>query len=186
MKHKPLIRFVLDMGPLMLFFAANKFFGIYGATAIFMVAVTVALGLGYWLEKKISPMPAVTAILVLVLGGMTLFLKNDTFIKIKPTILYAAFAAILIGGLFFERLLIKFAFSEAFNLTEKGWRMLTWRWAGFFVSLALLNEFVWRNFSTDRWVDFKVWVIVPLFFLFALAQTPLIMAHEKKDSPPET
>jgi len=186
MKHKPLIRFALDMGPLLFFFAAFKLLGIFGATAIFMAASLAALGIGYWMERKLSPMPLFTAFLVMLFGGLTLYLRDDTFLKIKPTVLYCCFALILIGGLFFNRLLIKFVFSEAFSLTEKGWRALTWRWAFFFLSLAVLNEIVWRNFPTPVWVDFKVWGIVPLFFLFAFAQMPLLMRHElKAEQPPE-
>lgn len=186
MKHKQLIRFALDMGPLLVFFAAFKIFGIFGATAAFMGAITIALILGYWLEKKISPMPVFTALLVLVFGGLTLYLQDATFLKIKLTVLYTCFALILIGGLFFNRLLIKYVFSEAFSLTEQGWRALTWRWAFFFLAVAIANEIIWRNFSTEIWVDFKVWGILPLFFLFALSQMPLLLAHEKKDeTPPE-
>ena len=186
MKHRQLIRFALDMGPLLIFFAAFKIFGIFTATAVFMVVITIALGLGYWMERKISPMPLFTAFLVLVFGGLTLYLQDDTFLKIKATVLYASFSAILLGGLFFNHLLIKFVFSEAFSLTEKGWRMLTWRWAIFFLVVAALNEIVRRNFSTPIWVDFKVWGIVPLIFLFGLAQMPLLMAHEQKNEPPQT
>ncbi len=184
MKHKPLIRFALDMGPLLIFFTAFKLFGIFGATAAFMVAIIVALVLGYWLERKISPMPVFTAFLVLVFGGLTLYLQDDTFLKMKLTVLYTCFAAILIGGLFFNHLLIKFVFSEAFNLTEQGWRTLTWRWSFFFLAVAAVNEIIWRNFSTEVWVDFKVWGIVPLFFVFGLLQMPLVLAHEKKDDQP--
>ncbi len=184
MKHKSLIRFALDMGPLLIFFTTFKIFGIFAATATFMAAISVALGLGYWMERKLSPMPVFTALLVLLFGGLTLYLQDDTFLKIKLTVLYSCFALILIGGLLFDRLLIKFIFSEAFSLTDRGWRALTWRWAIFFLGIAITNEIVWRNFSTETWVDFKVWGIVPLFFLFALLQVPLVMAHEIKDDPP--
>jgi intracellular septation protein len=122
-------------------------------------------------------MPLFTALLVLIFGGLTLYLKNDIFIKMKPTVLYAFFGATLIGGLSFKRLFIKYVFAQAFELDETGWRQLTWRWGIFFLALAVLNELVWRNASTAAWVSFKVWGIIPLIFLFALAQTPFVMKH---------
>ena len=175
-------RLALDLGPLFLFFATFQFKGIFVATAVFMVAVLAALALGWHLEKKISPIPLITAILVMIFGGLTLYLHNDTFIKMKPTILYAIFSAILLGGLFFNRLFIKYVFAEAFHLTERGWRGLTWRWGIFFLVLAVLNETIWRTTSTATWVAFKVWGIMTLIFVFALAQTPFLLKH---DSNPE-
>jgi intracellular septation protein len=178
-------RLALDLGPLLIFFAGFKFLGIFGATAVFMAAVFVALGLDYTFEKRLSPMPLFTALLVLIFGGLTLYLKNDTFIKMKPTVLYAFFGATLLGGLLFNRLFIKYAFAQAFDLTLAGWRQLTWRWGIFFLLLAVLNEAVWRNTSTATWVSFKVWGIIPLIFLFALAQTPLIMKHNVEPASPK-
>jgi intracellular septation protein len=182
-RQSPLLKLALDLGPLILFFAAFKFGGIFEATAVFMAASLVSLGIGYAKTRKISPMPLVTAIIVVVFGGLTLYLKNDTFIKMKPTVLYAIFGAVLLGGLAFNRLFIKVVFAQAFELDEAGWRKLTWRWGFFAFALAAVNEIIWRNFSTDIWVDFKVWAIIPLIMLFALAQTPLVMKHEigKKD-----
>ena len=178
-----LTKLALDLGPLIVFFVAFRFFGIYGATAAFMVAVLAALALGYMRDKKLAPMPLFTAVLVVVFGGLTLYLQNATFIKMKPTVLYAFVGLLLLGGLIFNRLFIKYVFAQAFDLNEEGWRKLTWRWAIFALALALLNEIVWRNFSTAIWVDFKVWVIMPLIFLFALAQTPLVLRHD--NSPDE-
>jgi intracellular septation protein len=172
------VRLMLDLGPLIVFFGVFQFFGIFAATACFMAAVLLALAVGFARDKRLSPMPILTAVLVLVFGGLTLYLRNDVFIKIKPTILYALFGALLLGGLAFNRLLIKYVFSTAFELSDAGWRNLTWRWGGFFLCLAVLNEVVWRNFSTSVWVAFKVWAVIPLIFLFALAQTPLILKHE--------
>jgi intracellular septation protein len=173
-----LTKLALDLGPLIVFFVAFRFFGIYGATAAFMVAVLAALALGYMRDKKLAPMPLFTAVLVVVFGGLTLYLQNATFIKMKPTVLYAFVGMLLLGGLIFNRLFIKYVFGQAFDLNEEGWRKLTWRWAIFALALALLNEIVWRNFSTAIWVDFKVWAIMPLIFLFALAQTPLVLRHD--------
>ena len=171
-------RLVLDLGPLLIFFAAFKYLGIFGATAAFIAAVLFALLLGYILERRLSPMPLFTAVLVVVFGGLTLYLKNDIFIKMKPTVLYGFFGAVLLGGLLFNRLFIKYVFAQAFELDESGWKKLTVRWGLFFLCLAALNETVWRATSTATWVSFKVWVIIPLLFLFALAQTPLVIKHQ--------
>jgi intracellular septation protein len=170
-------RLALDLGPLILFFAAFQYAGIFAATGIFMVAVLTSLTLGWHLEKKLSPIPLVTAILVVIFGGLTLYLHNDTFIKVKLTVLYVIFGTTLLVGLRFNRIFIKYVFAEAFDLTEKGWRGLTWRWGLFFLSLAALNEAVWRNTSTATWVSFKVWGIMSLIFLFALAQAPFLLKH---------
>ncbi len=182
----PFLRLALDLGPLILFFVGFKFFGIYTATGIFMAAVLAALAIGYLRERRISPMPLFTAVLVLIFGGLTLYLHNAVFIKIKPTVLYAFFGAMLLGGLAFNRLFIKYAFGQAFDLTEEGWRKLTWRWGFFAFALAIANEIVWRNFSQQIWVDFKVWGIIPLIFLFGLAQAPLVLKHDiAQDTKPE-
>lgn len=171
-------RLALDLGPLVIFFIAFKLSNIYVATAIFMAAIVTSLAIGYTIERKISPMPAFTAVLVLVFGGLTLYLQNDTFIKMKPTVLYAFFGVVLLGGLAVNRLFIKYVFAQAFELTDEGWRKLTLRWGIFAFVLAVANEIIWRHFSTDVWVNFKVWGIFPLFFLFALAQTPLIQKYQ--------
>lgn len=178
----PLVRLASDLGPLILFFGSFELYGIYAATAVFMAAVLAALGFGYWRERKLLPMPLFTAVLVVVFGGLTLYLKDATFIKMKPTVLYLFFGLLLVGGLQFKRLFIKYVFEHAFNLHEAGWRKLTWRWGIFFLALAVLNEIVWRNFSTAIWVDFKVFGIMPLIFLFALAQTPLVLKHEVSET----
>lgn len=170
-------KLLLDMGPLFLFFAAFQYAGIFAATGIFMAAAVLSVAVGWHLEKKLSPIPLITAILVLIAGGLTLYLRNDVFIKMKPTVLYVIFGATLLGGLRFNRLFIKYVFAEAFDLTDQGWRGLTWRWGSFFLILAALNEAVWRNTSTATWVTFKVWGIVSLIFLFALAQTPFLLKH---------
>jgi intracellular septation protein len=174
-------KLALDLGPLLIFFSAFKYLGIFMATAAFMVAVLVALGIGYAFEKKLSPMPIFTAVLVVIFGGLTLYLQNDLFIKMKPSVLYAFFGALLLGGLRFNRLFIKYVFGQAFELDDAGWRKLTIRWGIFFLALAALNELVWRLTTTETWVAFKVWGIIPLLFVFALAQTPLVMKHQQGD-----
>ncbi|MBA2590494.1 MAG: septation protein A [Alphaproteobacteria bacterium] len=175
-------RLALDLGPLLIFFAAFKWGGFFVATGAFMVAICVSLVLGYMIEKKISPMPLFTAVMVLIFGGLTLYLENKTFLKVKVTIIYSFFGVILLGGLLFNRLFIKYVFAQAFDLTESGWRQLTWRWGVFFFALAAVNEAVWRNTSDDVWVSFKVWGIIPLIFLFALAQTRLVIKHQAPDA----
>jgi intracellular septation protein len=176
--NRQLLRLALDLGPLLIFFASFKYFGIFGATGAFMAAVLAALAIGWWIERRLSPMPLFTAVLVVIFGGLTLYLQNEIFIKMKPTVLYAFFGALLLAGLSFNRLFIKYIFAQAFELTEAGWRKLTIRWGVFFIGLAVANEAVWRSTSTDTWVSFKVWGILPLILLFALAQTPLVMKHQ--------
>lgn len=177
-----LVGIASDLGPLILFFAAFEVAGIYVATGVFMAAVLTALAFGYWREKRLRPMPLFTAVLVLIFGGLTLYLKDATFIKMKPTVLYVFFGATLIGGLRFNRLFIKYLFDQAFALTDEGWRKLTWRWGLFFLALAAINEAVWRSFSTAVWVEFKVFGILPLTFLFMLTQMPLVLKHEDKET----
>jgi intracellular septation protein len=175
-------RLALDLGPLLIFFAGFKYLGIFGATAVFIAAVLAALLLSYLIEKRLSPMPLFTAVLVVIFGGLTLYLRNDVFIKMKPTVLYGFFGLVLLVGLLFNRLFIKYVFAQAFDLDERGWKKLTVRWGLFFLALAVINEAVWRSTSTATWVTFKVWVIIPLIFLFALAQTPLVIKHQTPES----
>ena len=136
----PLVKLALDFGPLALFFFANNHYDIFVATGTFMVAVLVALAISYFLTRHLPIMPVVTAIIVVVFGGLTLFLHDATFIKVKPTIIYALFGAILLGGLFFGKSLLGTVLDSMFQLTEEGWRKLTLRWAIFFFVLAVLNE----------------------------------------------
>ena len=173
----PLLKILLDLGPLVLFFFANSRYGIFAATATFMVAVLAALAVSYAMTRHLPIMPVVTAIVVVVFGGLTLILHDATFIKVKPTIIYALFGAVLLGGLFFNKPLLGVVFDSLFQLTEEGWRKLTWRWAIYFFVLAVLNEIVWRNTSTDMWVDFKVFGVMPLTFLFGALQMPLLKKY---------
>jgi len=179
----PLLKLVLDLGPLLLFFLANSRYGIFTATATFMVAVLAALAVSYVMTRHLPIMPVVTAVIVVVFGGLTLVLHDATFIKVKPTIIYALFGAVLLGGLFFNKPLLGAVFDSLFQLTEEGWRKLTWRWSIFFFALAVVNEIVWRNASTDVWVDFKVFGVVPLTFLFAALQTPLVKKYAIEPVP---
>src|SRR6201987_5308693 len=178
----PYLKLALDLGPLVLFFFANSRYGIFTATATFMVAVLAALAASYVLTRHLPIMPVVTAIVVLVFGGLTLILHNDLFIKLKPTIIYVLFGAVLLGGLFFGKSFLGVVFDSLFHLTDEGWRKLTLRWAIFFLALAVLNEIVWRSVSTDAWVTFKAFGVLPLTVLFAALQYPLLARY----AAPET
>jgi intracellular septation protein len=162
----PALKLALDLGPLVLFFAANSRYGIFAATAVFMAAVIAALVVSYAMTRRLPIMPVVTAIIVIVFGGLTLILHDATFIKVKPTIIYGLFGVVLIGGLLFNKPLLGVVFDSLFHLSDEGWRKLTLRWAIFFFALAVLNEIAWRNVSTDTWVAFKVFGVVPLTIVF--------------------
>ena len=172
------LKFLLDIGPLILFFVANGRWGIFAATGVFMVAILVTLAVSYSLTRRLPVMALVSAAVVVVFGGLTLALQDETFIKLKPTIIYLLFAGALIGGLVLRKPLLAVVFDQIFNLTEEGWRKLTLRWAIFFLVLAVLNEAVWRTQTTDVWVTFKVFAILPLTFVFAMLQYPLLKKYE--------
>jgi intracellular septation protein len=194
----PALKLVLDLGPLVLFFLANsrpalflplvspilpadiasgERAGIFVATAVFMAAIVIALAISYALTRHLPAMPLVTAVIVLVFGSLTLVLHDEHFIKLKPTIIYVLFGAVLLGGLAFGKPLLGMVFDAVFHLTDEGWRKLTLRWALFFFALAILNEIVWRTQTTDVWVSFKVFGVVPLTFLFGALQYPLLTKY---------
>lgn len=151
---------------------------IMAATAIFMPTMLIAVALSWFISKKIPVMPMFSLVLVLVFGGLTLWLQNETFFKMKPTILNAFFGTALLGGLAMGKMFLKVIFQEGWSITDEGWRILTIRWAFFFFFMAILNEIVWRNFSSDAWVQFKVWGNFPITMVFAGFQIRTIMKHE--------
>lgn len=182
----PLLKLAVDLGPLVVFFLGNSYFGIYIATGMFMVATLISLAISYAIEKKLSPMPIVTGVVVTVFGGLTIWLADDLFIKLKPTIVNSIFAGILVAGLLSGRLFLKFLLDSALQMNDDAWKTFTYRWVGFFVFLAVLNEVIWRNFSTDFWVGFKLWGVFPITVLFAIAQTPFLIKHQIKSPDEET
>jgi intracellular septation protein len=197
--HMQLVKLLLDLGPLVAFFfvfatggdgrydallplmlsgKANPFFP---ATAVFMATTLISLAGTYATFRKVAVMPLITAILVFVFGGLTLYLADETFLKMKPTFVYLLFATLLAGGMAIGRPFLRMLFDEAFQLSSEGWRLLTWRWTFFFIFLALLNELVWRSFPTDIWVKLKVFGFLPLTMLFAVAQMGLIQKYRSDD-----
>ena len=177
----PLLRLVIEMGPLLIFFVTNRVSGIMAGTAVFMVATPIAVLVSYRLEKRVPIMPLVGCGFVMLFGGLTLWQDNDIFIKVKPTIVNLLFAAVLFVGLALKRPYLKLLMGAVLHLDDEGWRRLGWRWAFFFVLLAVLNEVVWRNFSTDFWVGFKTFGLLPLTLVFAISQVPLISAHQVEE-----
>src|ERR1700748_3103902 len=173
----PLFKLATELGPLIVFFVANAKFHLFVATGAFMVAIVAAMIASYVVTKHVPLMSLVTGVIVLVFGTLTLVLHDETFIKVKPTIIYTLFALVLGGGLLAGRSFIAILFDQVFNLTPQGWRILTLRWALFFVGMAILNEFIWRTQSTDFWVGFKAFGVMPLTMLFAITQMPLIKRY---------
>jgi intracellular septation protein len=170
-------KLLIELGPLLVFFGTNAAAGIYAATAAFMVVTLIALIVAKWRYHKLPVMPLVSGVVVLVFGTLTLYLRDETFIKLKPTIVYVIFALLLGAGLLLKKPVLELLLGPVFNLTEQGWRKLTLRWALFFVAMAVVNELVWRNFSTDTWVTFKAFGSLPITFAFALSQMPLMQRY---------
>ena len=195
-KEAPVTKLILEMGPLILFFIVNlrgdKLMAafpalavfeepIFLATAFFMLAMTISLIASKIILKSLPVMPMISGVLVLVFGGLTLFLQDDLFIKMKPTIVNILFGSALLIGLAYGKSLLKYVFEAGFSLSDKGWAILSLRWGLFFLFLAGLNEVVWRTFSTDIWVAFKVWGTFPITIIFALLQLPLLKTYGLDD-----
>ena len=189
-------RLLIDLGPLLAFFLTNFFapvpdtLKIFVATGVFMVAMIIAMLISQLKYRHISPLLWFSGIMVVVLGGLTIWLHNETFIKIKPTIYYCVVAAMLTFGLATGRNLLKMVLGTVYpGLSQRGWYLLTRNWIGFFVVMAMVNEAVWRSTTTDIWVAFKLWVFIPATFLFVAANVPMLMRHglaleESKEEPP--
>ena len=178
---KSFYKLLIDIGPLAVFFIFYTRSGLQASILPFMVATVIAVLFSYILEKKIPIMPTVGAGIVLLFGGLTIYFDNDIFFKMKPTIINVLFAVILYGGILINKPLLKYLLGAALKLEEAGWKLLTQRWIGFFIALAVLNEIVWRTQSTDIWVNFKVFGILPITFIFTMTQFPLIKKYQIED-----
>ena len=174
-------KLLIEMGPLVAFFIANWKAGIFWGTGIFMAATAAALTASWVLTRKIAMVPLVSAVFVALFGALTLWLHSELFIKVKVTLINALFGAVLLGGVAMGRSYIKLIMGEAVKLTEEAWRTLSIRWGVFFLAMAALNEVVWRNFSTDAWVNFKVFGLLPITLAFAFANAPYMTKHMIED-----
>lgn len=175
-----LLKLALEFGPVAVFFITNSYAKIFWATGAFMVAAAAALIASRVLYGRVPIMPLISGILVLIFGSLTLLLQDELFIKIKPTVVNLLFSVVLFGGLFFGHSLLRYLFGEVFKLQDRGWQLLTFRWAFFFLFLAVLNEIVWRSFSTDFWAGFKIFGIMPITMVFAISQLGLLKQYELK------
>jgi len=173
----PLLKLALELGPLVVFFVSNNQFGIFDATIAFMAATAISLGFSYALTRTIPTMPLVTGVFVMVFGGLTVWLQDELFIKLKPTIVNLLFASILGFGLLTGRLFMKIVLDSALAMTDRGWVVMTRAWICFFIALAILNEIVWRSFSTDFWVSFKVFGVMPITLIFSFSLIPMMTKH---------
>ena len=178
---KSIYKLLIDIGPLAVFFIFYTRSGLQASILPLMIATVIAVLFSYILEKKIPIMPTVGAGIVLIFGGLTIYFDNEVFIKMKPTIINLIFAIILYGGMLIKKPLLKILLGAALRLEEVGWRILTYRWIGFFIALAVLNEIVWSTQTTDIWVNFKVFGILPITFIFTMTQFPLIKKHQIDD-----
>ena len=192
----PGLKFLLELGPIALFVIAYNFGGriapalgitgvleqpIFLATAVLMVVTPIAIGVSWYLARSLPAMPMVTLVIVLIFGGLTLYFQDDTFIKMKPTIINTLFGLALLCGLAMGKSFLKILMDAAFDLDDEGWKILTLRWGLFFLFLAVVNEIVWRNFSESFWVGFKFWGMTGLTMLFVLSQTPMLQRHTVND-----
>ena len=176
---------LLEIGPLILFFAVTAKWEIRTGTIVFMIATAIAVPSYRWMEGRWPIMPMIGGFFVLVFGGLTIYLDNSIFIKLKPTIVNCLFGVILGGGLLvLKRPLLKPIFGAAFQLTDEGWRKLTFRWALFFFLLAIVNEIAWRNLSDATWAASKAFVSFPLTMVFAFFQIPLLKRYWEGDNNP--
>jgi len=178
---KSISKLLIDIGPLAVFFIFYSRGDLKSAIIPFMIATIIAVLFSYIMEKKIPVMPTVSAFIILIFGGLTIYFDNEVFFKMKPTIINLLFALILYGGVIVKKPLLKFLLGAAIKLEDEGWKILTQRWISFFIALAILNEIVWRTQSTDIWVNFKVFGILPITFIFTMTQFPLIKKYQIED-----
>ena len=178
---KNISKIIIDIGPLAVFFIFYIRTDLQSAILPFMIATVIAVLFSYIMQKKIPVMPTVGAIIILVFGGLTIYFDNEVFFKMKPTIINLLFAAILYGGIVLNKPLLRYLLGAALKLQDKGWSILTKRWIAFFIALAILNEIIWRTQSTDIWVNFKVFGILPITFIFTLTQFSTIKKYQIDD-----
>ena len=178
---KSISKILVDIGPLAIFFIFYSRGDLKSAILPFMIATVIAVLFSYIFEKKIPIMPTVGAVIILFFGGLTIYFDNEVFFKMKPTIINILFAIILYGGEIMNKPLLKYLLGTTLKLKNEGWSILTKRWVGFFIALAILNEIVWRTQSTDLWVNFKVFGILPITFLFTMTQFSLIKKYQIED-----
>ena len=178
---KSIYKLLIDIGPLAVFFIFYTRGDLKTAILPFMIATIIAVLFSYILEKKIPIMPTVGAAIILIFGGLTIYFDNETFFKMKPTIINLLFAGILYGGIILNKSLLRYLLGAALKLQDRGWDILTKRWIGFFIALAILNEIIWRTQTTDIWVNFKVFGILPITFIFTLTQFSTIKKYQIED-----
>ena len=178
---KSITKILIDIGPLAVFFIFYTRGNLQSAILPLMLATIIAVLISYLVEKKIPIMPTVGAAIILIFGGLTIYFDNEVFFKMKPTIINILFAGILYGGQMLKKPLLKHLLGATLKLKDRGWTMLTNRWIGFFIALAILNELVWRTQSTDLWVNFKVFGILPITFIFTMTQFSLIKKYLIED-----
>jgi intracellular septation protein len=178
---KSIFKLLIDIGPLAIFFVFYTRSDLKTAILPFMIATIIAVLFSYIIEKKIPIMPTVGAIIILIFGGLTIYFDNETFFKMKPTIINLLFAGILYVGIILNKSLLRYLLGAALKLQDEGWDILTKRWIGFFIALAILNEIIWRTQTTDIWVNFKVFGILPITFIFTLAQFSTIKKYQIED-----
>jgi len=178
---KAISKLLIDIGPLAIFFIFYTRGDLKSAILPLMIATIVAILFSYIIEKKIPIMPTVGAAIILTFGGLTIYFDNEVFFKMKPTIINILFAAVLFIGHILNKPLLKYLLGSALKLQEEGWVLLTKRWISFFIALAILNEIIWRTQSTDIWVNFKVFAILPITFIFTMSQISLIKKYQIED-----
>ena len=178
---KSIFKLLIDIGPLAVFFVFYTRSDLKTAILPFMIATIIAVLFSYIIEKKIPIMPTAGAVIILIFGGLTIYFDNETFFKMKPTIINLLFAGILYGGIILNKSLLRYLLGAALKLQDEGWDILTKRWIGFFIALAILNEIIWRTQTTDIWVNFKVFGILPITFIFTLTQFSTIKKYQIED-----